>query len=214
MHTFVLASQKGGAGKTTLAAHLAVAAETGIRGPVALIDTDPQGTLTKWRERRQADTPVLVEGVAPDGIAVAAGRLAARGFGLLIVDTPPAITDSIEAVIEAADLVLMPVRPSPADLWAIGASIALCRKHHRHYAFVLTQAVRGALVTVQAVAALSAHGVVSEAVIHSRVGYATALATGRVIQEVEPKGQGASEVAELLAFVRARLERPVEEVTR
>ena len=214
MHTLVLASQKGGAGKTTLTLHIAVAAELAGLGPVAMIDTDPQGTLAKWRGRRQADTPVLVAGVRPDGIVEAAGKLAARGFGLLVVDTPPAITDSIEAVIGAADLVLMPVRPSPADLWAVGATIALCRKQHRPHAFVLCQAVRGATVTVQAVAALSAHGVVSEAVIHARVGYATALATGRVIQEVEPKGQGAGEVAELLAFVRARLEQPAEEVAR
>jgi len=107
MHVVVLASQKGGAGKTTLAAHLAVAAEAAGDGPAVLIDTDPQGSLSAWWNVREAQTPAL----APTTIAELPAKLvalAAGGYSLAVVDTPPAITEAIGAVVQSADLVLNP----------------------------------------------------------------------------------------------------------
>lgn len=205
MQTIVLASQKGGSSKTTLAAHLAVAAETSGLGPVVMIDTDPQMTLTKWWERRDAETPAMASVPVPELGSKLAG-LGASGFTLAIIDTPPAITESIRAVIGVADLVLMPVRPSPADLWAVGDTLALCRDQGRKYAFIITQATRGARLTIQAIAALSEHGPVCGAIMHHRVTYAGALANGAVLQEVEPRGSGAEEIADLIAFVQNRLQ--------
>src|SRR5437763_974066 len=98
MKTIVLASQKGGAGKTTLAAHLAVAAEEAGEGPVAMIDTDPQGTLRTWWEKRQTPSPALAD-IPLKTLAKQIGDLRVRGVKLAIIDTPPAITASIQMVI-------------------------------------------------------------------------------------------------------------------
>jgi chromosome partitioning protein len=205
MQAIVLASQKGGSSKTTLAAHLAVAAEASGMGPVVMIDTDPQATLTKWWERRDAEVPAMASVPVSDLAGKLVG-LGAAGFKLAVIDTPPAITASIRAVIGVADLVLMPVRPSPADLWAVGDTLALCRDQDRKYAFIITQATRGALLTIQAIAALSEHGPVCGVIMHHRVAYAGALATGRVLQEVEPRGAGAKETIDLIAFIKERLQ--------
>jgi chromosome partitioning protein len=105
MHVIVLASQKGGAGKTTLAAHLAVAAEAAGDGPAVLIDTDPQGSLSAWWNVREANSPAL----APTTIAELPAKLAAlaeAGFAVAFVDTPPAITEAI------GDLVLWSAPPT------------------------------------------------------------------------------------------------------
>ena len=120
MKVLVLASQKGGAGKTTIAAHVAVAAELDGAGPVVLIDTDPQGSLSAWWNSREADTPALASAT----LAELPGKLAAlaqAGFKLAVIDTPPAITEAIRDVVKLADLVLIPTRPSPHDLRAVVA---------------------------------------------------------------------------------------------
>ena len=130
--------------------------------------------------------------------------LAAEGYELCVIDTPPAATASIGAVIAAADLVLIPVRPSPADLWAVGATIEIARKEEKPFAFVLSQATRGATLVTQAMAALSEHGRVA-AVIHSRVSFAGVLTDGRTVMDHEPKGQAAKEIAGLWDFVRDRI---------
>lgn len=111
--------QKGGVGKTTLAGHLAVEAERSGAGPVALLDTDPQGSLAAWWNARAAETPLFVRG----DLATLDGQLrqlAEAGVGLVVIDTPPAITDNIAAVVCQADLVVIPTRPSPHDLRAAG----------------------------------------------------------------------------------------------
>ncbi len=104
MDILVLAAQKGGTGKTTICANLAVEAEVCGHGPVVLIDVDPQGTLSKWWNRRQADTPALVE-INVAEIETQLRALAAGGAKLVIVDTPGAITSHVRTVIRAADLV-------------------------------------------------------------------------------------------------------------
>lgn len=204
MHVVVAASQKGGAGKTTLAAHFAVAAEAAGHGPVILVDTDPQGTLTKWWECREADTPALAA-VDAGSLPAKIDQLRAQGFAMVVVDTPPAITASIQAVIGCADIVLMPVRPSPADLWAVGATVDLAINHGREFVFVISAATRGASITTQACSALSQHGPVAT-VIHNRVAFAGAFASGQTVSEIDPKGQGAAEIIELLSFVLKRLD--------
>ncbi len=204
MRTIVLASQKGGAGKTTLAAHLAVAAEEAGMKPAVLIDTDPQGSLAAWWNAREAQAPAL----APSPIAELRTRLAAldkAGYNLAVIDTPPAITDAIRSVVALADLVMIPARPSPHDLRAIGSTVSLVTGAGRPFVFALTQAKANARLTVQAVAALSEHGTVSGAIIHDRVDFASSMIDGRTVLEVDPKGRSATEVRDLWAFVQARL---------
>jgi len=204
MHVIVLASQKGGAGKTTLAAHLAVAAEAAGDGPAVLIDTDPQGSLSAWWNVREAQAPAL----APTSIAELPAKLAAlasAGYAIAVVDTPPAITEAISAVLRSADLVLIPTRPSPHDLRAVGSTVALARAAAKPFVFAVTQAKPNARLTVQAVAALSEHGTVAPAIVHDRVDYAGSMIDGRTVQETDAKGRSAAEMAELWGFVKARM---------
>lgn len=200
----VLASQKGGAGKTTLAAHLAVAAEAAGAGPAVLIDTDPQGSLSAWWNERQADSPAL----APSSIADLPRKLtelAQAGFAIAVVDTPPAITDAIGSVVRAADLVLIPTRPSPHDLRAVGSTVALVEEAGKPFAFVVTQAKPNARLTIQAVTALSAHGVVAPSIVHDRVDFASSMIDGRTVTETDGKGKSSAEMADLWNFVLARM---------
>ena len=204
MKVIVLASQKGGVGKTTLTGNLGVAAELAEDGPAVLIDTDPQGSLSAWWNAREAESPAL----APTTLAGLGDKLKAletAGFTYAIVDTPPAITDAIRAVVALADLVLIPVKPSPHDLRAVGRTVEIAREGGKDFCFVLTQAKGNALLTVQGMAALSEHGVVSPAVMHDRVDYASSMTDGRTVQETDPKGRSAAEMASLWKFVKARL---------
>lgn len=204
MQVIVLASQKGGVGKTTTAAHLAIAAEVAGDGPIVLIDTDPQGSLSAWWNVRVADTPALAPTTIAD-LPTKLAALAAAGYAFAIVDTPPAITDSIGAVVRSADLVLIPTRPSPHDLRAVGSTVELVQAAAKPFAFIVTQAKPNARLTVQAVAALSAHGPVAPAIVHDRVDYAGSMTDGRTVQETDAKGRSAVEMAELWAFVKTRM---------
>src|SRR5271168_1164258 len=118
-YVIVVACQKGGAGKTTIAAHLAVQAVRAGHGPVVLVDTDPQGSLGEWRSERKDDAPALATANLAD-LAANPAELWSGKAAFAIIDTPPALTASIERVIAIADLVLIPARPSPHDLRAIG----------------------------------------------------------------------------------------------
>ena len=204
MHVLVLASQKGGAGKTTLAAHIAVAAETAGDGPAVLIDTDPQGSLSAWWNVREAQIPALAP-TSVAGLPAKLRELAKAGYRLAIVDTPPAITEAISAVIQSADLVLIPARPSPHDLRAVGSTVDLVQAAGKPFIFAVTQAKLNARLTIQAVTALSEHGAVAPAIVHDRVDYAGSMIDGQTVQETDKKGRSALEMTELWAFVKARM---------
>ena len=204
MKVIVLASQKGGVGKTTLTGNLAVAAELAGDGPSVLIDTDPQGSLSAWWNARQAESPALAPATLA-GLGTKLKGLEAAGYAYAVVDTPPAITDAIKAVVALADLVLIPVKPSPHDLRAVGRTVEIAREGGKGFCFVVTQAKANALLTVQAMAALSEHGVVAPAVMHDRVDYASSMTDGRTVQESDPKGRSAAEMAALWKFVKGRL---------
>lgn len=204
MKILVLASQKGGAGKTTLAAHLAVAAEQAGAGPAVLIDTDPQGSLSAWWNSREADTPALAAATLAE-LPAKLAALAEAGFELAVIDTPPAITAAISDVVKLADFVLIPTRPSPHDLRAVGSTVDIAQEAGRPFAFAVTQAKPTARLTVQAVAALSAHGAVAPAIVHDRVDYAASMVDGRTVQEADSKSRSAEEIAQLFAFVQERM---------
>ena len=119
MKVIAVVSRKGGTGKTTLSGHLAVQAELAGAGPVVLIDTDPQGSLSRWWNCRQADRPYFLR-TTISTLSNDLAELRSAGIELVIIDTPPAITSSIVEIVKIADLVIIPVRPSPHDLAAIG----------------------------------------------------------------------------------------------
>jgi chromosome partitioning protein len=206
MHIIVLASQKGGSGKTTLSGHLAVEAEKSGAGPVVLIDTDPQGSLSHWWNARASSSPAFAR-VAIDDLDESLEALRAAGVRLAIIDTPPAITHSISTVVAHADLVVIPARPSPHDLRAVGATIDIAELHKKPLIFVVNAATARARITGEAAVALSQHGMVAPVTLHHRVDFAASMVDGKTIGEIDPKCRSAREVADLWAYVAGRLAR-------
>ena len=204
MQTIVINSQKGGSGKTTLCAHLAVQAERSGDGPAFVIDTDPQGTLSTWHEKREAEVPQRAE-VALADIAAGLKVLEQRKAAYCFIDTAPTRTDENVALFRMADLVLVPIRPSPSDLWAAAATVALLKDAGIPFLFVLTQAKANASITGQAAAALSHHGPVAETFIADRVPYAAAMTDGRTAIELTTKGPAALETAALWKNIKSCL---------
>src|SRR5215203_3364782 len=116
MRVITLATQKGGSGKSTLAASLAVTAEADSRR-VAVLDTDPQGSLAKWGNRREAETPV-VDQCEPHHLQTVLKSLPKQGFDLCIIDTAGAHNAAVAPALQHADFCLVPVKPTLTDLEA------------------------------------------------------------------------------------------------
>ena len=203
MRVVVLASRKGGAGKTTLSSHLAVEAERAGAGRVALADTDPQGGLAAWYNARVAETPLFVD--VSKGLEAAIEACRAGGVDLLFVDTPPSVTDTIASVIAYADLVVTPVRPSPNDLRAVGGTVEIVRKAGKPMVFVVNQVTARARITAEAAIALSQHGTVAPSMLASRVDFATSMTDGRTAVELDPSSKSAAEIAALWSYLDDRM---------
>ena len=204
MKTIVVASQKGGVGKTTLAGHLAVAAEQAGAGPVALIDTDPQGSLSSWWNERASDTPFFARadaGHLPDQLSA----LQASGIGLTIIDTPPAASEMIVEVLKCGHLVIIPTRPSPHDLRAVGATVELVEATGKKMIFVINGAAVRARIAGEAAVALSQHGTVAPVTIHQRTDFASSMIDGRTVVETDPKGRSSEEILKLWQYVAAQM---------
>jgi chromosome partitioning protein len=205
MKVIAVASQKGGSGKTTLAGHIAVQAERAGAGPVALVDTDPQGSLAEWWNARQAETPVF----AATGVARLADdirRMRALGMRLLVIDTPPAIAATIGEVVRLSDIVIIPARPSPHDLRAAGATVELVERLGKPLVFVINGAAQRARITAEAVIALSQHGTLAPSIIHQRTGFAASMIDGRTVMEIPGEPRAAEEIGLLWDYLDNRLE--------
>ena len=203
MQVVVLASRKGGAGKTTLSSHLAVEATRAGVGRVALADTDPQGGLAAWYNARAAETPLFVD--ISKGLRAAIEACRAGGVDLLFVDTPPSVTDTIASVIDHADLVVIPVRPSPNDLRAVGGTVEIVRKAGKRMVFVVNQVTARAKITAEAAIALSQHGTVAPSMLVSRVDFATSMTDGRTAVELDPSSKSAAEISALWSYLEHRM---------
>lgn len=201
MHIVVMASRKGGAGKTTIGAHLAVEAERAGAGPVALVDTDPMQGLTQWWDARAEATPTLFKGTVADLVPALRGQ----GFRLLVVDTPPSVGAEVAEAVRSATLVLIPVQPSPHDLRAAGSTVGLANELRKPLAFVINRVKPRVRLTVQAYEALAPHGVIGP-LVHDRTDYAAAMNDGLTAPELDPRSPAPPEVSSLWAYVSARLE--------
>ncbi|MCH8197907.1 MAG: ParA family protein [Proteobacteria bacterium] len=206
MRVMIFASQKGGSGKTTLAGHVAVQAERAGAGPVALVDTDPQGSLSEWWNLRQAERPYFV-GTNFPRLITDLQKLHADGVELVIVDTSAAIVMAIRDVAVFADLVVIPVRPSPHDLRAAGATVALVEDAGKPLVFVINGAIARARITTDAIISLSRHGAVAPVIVHNRVNFATSMIDGRTVMETDEHSRSAEEIAGLWDYLEGRLEK-------
>jgi chromosome partitioning protein len=210
MRVIVVASQKGGVGKTTITAHLAVHASLVGEGRVVLVDTDPQGSLSEWwdarkdEHERNEDTLALATAKLND-LPARLAELHRNGAAVVIIDTPPALTSSILQVIEVADLVVIPTRPGPHDLRAIAATVNLTRMARKPFLFVVNGAAPRANITAEAVAALSEHGRVAPVILHQRTDFAASMIDGRTVMETTAGGRSALEIADLWKHVSAQM---------
>src|SRR3954465_13462762 len=206
MRVLALSSQKGGSGKTTLSGHLAVQAELAGAGPVCLIDIDPQGSLADWWNEREAEMPAFAQTTVAR-LASDLEILRQQGFKLAVIDTPPAITMAIQSVISVAELVIVPTRPSPHDLRAVGATVDLCERASKPLIFVVNAGTPKARITSEVAVALSQHGTVAPVTVHQRTEFAASMIDGRTVMEVEPEGRSAQEVIALWHYIADRLEK-------
>jgi chromosome partitioning protein len=206
MHVVAIASQKGGAGKSTFAVNLAVLADR-PGAPALLIDMDEQGSLSVWQRLRKQATPLVVP-CRPqelDEVLDAARRDGRIQWAFL--DAPPLSNDSVAAMMRAASLVVIPARPSVFDLAAIAATIAMAHDLRRPH-FVALNAVPPRRGANEAPDVTRARSIIAEmnaplwrgSVAH-RAAFAQALASGKSAAEWEPNGLAAREIQDLWAAV-------------
>src|SRR6266851_6259721 len=206
MYTVAMLSQKGGTGKTTLALHLAVAAEKAGQRAV-VIDLGPHASAAEWKDSRQGETPVVVP-VPSTRLPQAVQAAQDGGAELALIDTAPHAGDVALAAAESADLVLIPCRAGILDLRAIGTT-ARAVKLAGKTAYVVLNAVppRASHILADARAAVSVHGLeVAPVALRQRAAYVHALTAGQTAQEYEPKGKADEEMTKLYRWLRRALQ--------
>lgn len=193
-----LLAQKGGAGKTTLALHLAVIAhEAGLR--TRLIDCDPQRSAAGWYRLRGGAPPDVVA-MAPDKLRAAVNKAKTDGYELIVVDTRPSVERDTAEVARVADFSLIATRPSILDLMAISATVDVVKALGRPAAIILNACPAGrgadeAPVTVEARKGLLGYGLpLAPLAVTTRAALSHALIDGRAVTEFEPKGKAAGEL--------------------
>lgn len=206
-----IAQQKGGAGKTTLAAHLAVAiAETGKT--VAVVDIDPQASLSSWWDMRgELGLPEPTSGRGKGGLSVhriTGWRTAneveklARDHDVVVVDSPPHAETEAKIAVRVADLVLVPLQPSPMDFWATQATLDLAKAEKTAALLVLNRVPPRASLTEAMTGRIAEMGAkVAKARIGNRVALAASLLEGKGVSEYQKRGTAAAEIKALAAEV-------------
>jgi chromosome partitioning protein len=202
MKTVSVISQKGGAGKTTLAVHLATAAQrAGLT--TAVVDLDPQATARRWGDKRSAAPEVVSDHAVRLPALLDAAR--ANGADMVFVDTAPNADQAALGAARAADLVLIPCRPSAFDLEAIEATLTLAELAKKPAAVILNAAAPRSGLTGEARAALTAKGArVVPVVVHQRAAFVSSVIDGRTAMELEPGGKAAAEIVELWEWVHGQ----------
>jgi chromosome partitioning protein len=207
MKTIAIISQKGGAGKTTLAVHLATAAAAAGH-TAAVIDLDPQATATSWGDRRTAIAPEVVSGQATrlPALMKAAGE---NGATFLILDTAPNADQTASLAARAADLVLIPCRASAFDLEAIETTLILAKTAGKPAYVVLNAVPPRSGIGKEAAEGLSARGAqVAPRQLTHRAAFAHGVIDGRTAQEFEPQGKAADEIAALYLWLCGIVDMP------
>jgi len=200
-----IAQQKGGAGKTTIAAHLAVAfSQRGKR--VAVIDIDPQGSLTQWhkiRERKFGEgfTGLMFSTISgwrlPNEIDRVKGSC-----DIIIIDSPPHTQTETKTAIRIADFVIIPAQPSPTDLWATAETVKLVTEERIPHRILLNRAVLNSKLLKDIEKEFSS---VLNAKIGNRITFASSMLEGRTVTETSPASPASEEIKAILKEVSKML---------
>lgn len=208
MKVIAVLNQKGGAGKTTIATHLARAIQLAGHD-VLLVDSDPQGSARDWAAVRE-DQPVTVVGIDRPTIERDLKNLAKKD--VVVIDGAPQAADLAVSAIKAADFVLIPVQPSPYDIWAAADLVDLVKQRievtdgRLQAAFVVSRAIKGTRIGSEVSEALAGYGLpVLESRITQRVSYPGTAAAGLTVMESEPDGDAAAEIYALANEIKHKL---------
>jgi chromosome partitioning protein len=197
-----VAQQKGGAGKTTLVTNLATTWAGRLR--VAVLDMDPQRSLARWGELRGARGGVAVAECAGWRLPTELTRLA-RDHDLILVDSPPQIDQDARRAVRSATLVLVPVQPSPPDIWAAEGTLRIATAEKRPAALILNRVPTAPRLRETADRELRARGLTPIAALGNRAAFSYAFAEGLGVNESAPRSAAAGEVSALAEAVWAAL---------
>jgi len=204
-----ITQQKGGTGKTTIAAHLAVT--MAARGnPIAVLDVDPQGSLGEWFEARERtlgeDNAGITFRTASGWGAKREAKSLARDHAFVIIDTPPKSDLEARHAISAADLVAVPLQPSPVDLWATEATLEMIAKEGKRPLLILNRVPPRATLTAEMLRVIEGLGpAAARTQLGNRIAFAECMGRGRTINETDPENKGAAEIVALAKEIARRL---------
>jgi len=201
MKILTVANRKGGAGKSTCAAHLALEAIK-FNLKTLIIDMDPQKTLEGWWSKRETDDLQLVD-VIENNLEATINMIRQENFDLCIIDTPGDASQNAREGIKVADLVLIPSKPTAPDLTAIGRTISMVEEHGKKFVFVLTQGIVRSKANFEASSVLSSFGPVAPAIICNRIAYSSAMGMGSSASDIDKAC--VEEISQVWNFVRERL---------
>ena len=205
MRVLIFTTQKGGAGKTTLAASLAVAAAQDGEA-VHAFDVDPQASLFNWGQRRQGRGVVTTK-ADPADLKRELARAHQAGATLAIVDTPGLYGASVTIALQDADLCLMPIKPSILDVEASRPTVEQLRRIGRPFCFVLNQCTPASQArTLDAATALVRAGALAPSMVATRSDFLDAMTMGQGVTEVNAKGKAAQEIGLLWQWIKGQLE--------